>query len=440
MTVNEKGHLEIGGCDAVELAARFGTPLYVFNETVIRENCRYYQEAFGKAYPDSTILYAGKSFLTLALCRVIDQEGLGLDVVSGGEVYTALAAGFPPRKMYFHGNNKSRAEMEMALQAGVGRFIVDSLAELELLNETASALGKEADILLRITLDVDTDTHSYLDTARHDSKFGLALSTGQAIAAVGKAAGLPNIRLRGLHCHIGSQIMDYSPFRLAAATMMDFIAEIKGALGLDIEELDLGGGLGVRYINRDKAPIIADYAEALAAVVRGKAEEHDLLMPHLLVEPGRSIIAESGITLYTVGTIKEIPGIRTYAAVDGGMADNPRVALYQAVYESDIANKAGRPAESIVSIAGKCCESGDMLIWDAALPEVAAGDILALYCTGAYHHSMASNYNRLPRPAVVFIRDGQPYEVVARESYEDLIRRERIPAYLNEEQRLPTTY
>ena len=428
MGINAQGHLEIGGCDTVALAKEFGTPLYVMDEELMRKNCAQYRDTLKRIYPNSQVAYAGKAFLTKAMCRLADEEGLGLDVVSAGEIYTALQANFPAAKMIFHGNNKSDVEIRMALQSGVGRFVVDSYSELELLEELAGEVGKQAELYLRVKPGIEAHTHHYIQTGQMDSKFGFGLSDGQAMAAVKVVLKAKHLELKGLHCHIGSQIFDLKPFQLAAAVMMDFINEIKKKAGFVIRELDLGGGFGIRYLRDDSPYALAEFVELIAATVKEKAAEHGLPLPKLLVEPGRSIVGEAGTTLYTVGAVKEVPGIRKYVAVDGGMMDNLRTALYEAKYEALVANRAHDKGEEVVSIAGKACESGDMLIWDVELPTLKRGDLLAMLSTGAYHYSMSNNYNRFGRPAVVFVRDGKADVVVKRETYEDIVQNDVIPA------------
>jgi len=428
MLINSQNHLEIGGCDTTELAGEFATPLYVMDEELIRSNCAEYKEAFARFYPHSLVAYAGKAFLTTAMCRLVEEEGLALDVVSGGEIYTALEAGFPPEKMIFHGNNKTAEEIRLALENNIGCFVADSFTELELLEEEAAAAGKRAAVYLRVKPGIEAHTHHYIQTGQTDSKFGLGLADGQALAAVKKALKMKHLDLRGLHCHIGSQIFDLKPFRLAAGVMMDFIKEIKDKTSFVIGELDLGGGFGIRYRQSDEPCKLSAYVQEITLVVREKAAEYNLPLPKLLVEPGRSIVGEAGTTLYTVGTIKEIPGIRCYAAVDGGMNDNLRTALYEAKYEAILANRAGDAAEKVYTVAGRACESGDILIHDIKLPELRRGDLLAVLSTGAYHYPMANNYNRFPRPAVVFVRDGRADIVVRRETYADILRNDVIPA------------
>lgn len=427
MTTNVKGHLEIGGCDAVELAEQYGTPLYVMDETLIRKNCRAYVDTFRASVPDALVTYASKVFSTRAMCCLVQQEGMGLDVVSGGELHTALSVGFPAEKIFFHGNNKSRDELEMALQAGVGTIVADNFYELDLLNGLAGTHSKKANVILRLSPGIDAHTHHYIKTGTVDSKFGFVISNGQAMQAVVRAEELPNLILQGIHCHIGSQIFDLTSFREAADVMVAFLAEVKGRIGRELPVLNLGGGLGIYYSEGDSPQDITLFAQRLVAAVKDAVTRYGLALPRLIVEPGRSIVGEAGTTLYRIGSVKEIPGVRTYVAVDGGMTDNPRPALYQAKYEAALANRMNEKNTDVVSIAGKCCESGDMLIWDVELPAVKSDDILAVSSTGAYNYSMASNYNRNTRPAVVFVADGKAEIVVRRETLDDLIRCDMVP-------------
>lgn len=421
--VNEQNHLTIGGVDTIELAREYGTPLYVMDEDLIRENCRIYTDAMQKYYGGhGRILYANKAFCTLAMCKIAQEEGLGIDVVSAGELYTALHAGFPPERIYFHGNNKTVAELEMAVANNVGRIVVDNVYELEQLERMARAAGKTVDILFRIKPGVDAHTHQAVMTGQIDSKFGVALETGEAFDIVRKAHALQNVRVVGLHCHIGSQIFDLEPFIVTAGVMMDFIAELKENLGLEIAELNLGGGYGIQYIPEHNPVPYDQYIQSVSEVVKKAASTRGLKLPFILMEPGRSITAPAGITLYTVGGVKDIPGIRRYVSVDGGMCDNPRYILYQSEYAFVVANHAGDKPTQKVTVAGKCCESGDLLGENVPLADVAAGDTLAVLATGAYNFSMASNYNRIPRPPVVMVRGGKARLVVRGETYEDLVR------------------
>lgn len=430
MQINEKGHLVIGGYDAVDLAKKYGTPLYVMDEAMIREKCSEYYQAFTGTYPKSLVIYACKAFLTMAMCQIIEEEGLGLDVVSGGELYTALKAGFPTEKIYFHGNNKTPDEIKLALEAEIGRFVVDNEFEMELINSICAEMHTKANILIRITPGIEAHTHEYIQTGQIDSKFGLVMSNGQAMTGIKKALELENLSLVGLHCHIGSQIFELESYQHTAEVMMDFLVKIKNETGKVFEELNLGGGFGIYYVSGDKPANVKSYASLIMETVKRLSEKNNYPVPKVIVEPGRSIVGEAGTTIYTVGSVKDIPGVRKYVAVDGGMADNPRPALYQARYEAVIANKMNRPKTDEVSIAGKCCESGDMLIWDLHVPDPEPGDILAVFCTGAYNYSMSSNYNRLAKPAVVFVRDGQSDLVVKRETLDDLVRNDVVPERL----------
>lgn len=429
MAINEWGHLQIGGCDAVKLAHEFGTPLYVMDEDEIRRVCREYKAAFINA-AGAEVIYASKAFMNLAICRIIEQEDLSIDVVSGGELYTAIKAEFPASRIYFHGNNKQVEELKMALEYQVGRIVVDNFRELDLLNYLAGQLKQRPQVLLRLTPGVEAHTHEYIRTGQIDSKFGFTVPNGQALEAVKHCLQLPNLQFKGIHCHIGSQVFEMDSFGHAAEVMMEVARDIKEQTQAVVEELNLGGGFGIYYAEGDRPSTIAEYAQAVVGAVQQSAAAFGLPVPRIMIEPGRSIVGEAGTTLYTVGSIKEIPGVRKYVAVDGGMSDNPRPALYQAVYEAVIANQAAEPPAEIVSITGKCCESGDMLIWDINLPKVETGDILAVLCTGAYNYSMSMNYNRLPRPAAVLVKDGQADIILERETHEDLLRNDRIPERL----------
>jgi diaminopimelate decarboxylase len=431
--INEVGHLEIGGCDTVELARKFGTPLYVMDEALIRERMRLFVRAAEKTGLAFRVAYASKAFNTLAICRIVDEEGLMLDVVSGGELYTALEADFPAERIYFHGNNKSPFEIGLALNAGIRLFVVDNFVELAMLNDMAKEKGKEACVILRVSPGVEAHTHAYIQTGQEDSKFGFDLASGQAHQGVELALKLKNIRLEGFHCHIGSQIFETEAFQIAVSKMAQLCQECDERFGFKTGVLNLGGGFGIRYEAEDTPKPVEAYVEVIAESVKKEFSALSFL-PEIWIEPGRAIVGEAGTTLYTLGTVKEVPGVRKYVAVDGGMTDNPRPALYQAKYEAMLANRALEEAEEVVSIAGKCCESGDMLIWDLPLPKVNQGDLLAVSCTGAYNYSMASNYNRIPRPAVVFVKDGQADVVVERETLADLISHDRIPERLKKKE------
>ncbi|MBQ4145119.1 MAG: diaminopimelate decarboxylase [Clostridia bacterium] len=422
LTVNNKGNLEMGGCDLKELANLYGTPAYIMDENTIRRNCRAYLQAMREYYNNNgMILYASKALSCKAIYRIMKEEGMGIDVVSGGELYTALSVDFPADKIYFHGNNKTSEELTMALDAGVGRIVVDNICELEALNQLAGKMGKIAKILFRIKPGIDAHTHSFVQTGQIDSKFGVALETGEAEEIVKLASQMENVTVVGVHCHIGSQIFELEPFKLAAKTMLSFIGMIKEKYNIDIQELNLGGGFGIKYVDEEKPVDFDKYIEAVSQIVNEECEKLNIPCPFIVMEPGRSIVASAGLTLYTVGSIKEIPNIRTYVSVDGGMADNPRYIMYGAEYTAVLVENPLGKEEMTATIAGRCCESGDILIRDAKLPTVSSGDILAIQATGAYNYSMASNYNRLPRPPIVFVKDGEANLVVRRETYEDII-------------------
>jgi diaminopimelate decarboxylase len=377
-----------------------------------------------KLHKNSEVIYAGKAFLTMGMCKIIEEEDLSLDVVSGGELYTAISAEFPAKRIYFHGNNKSYEELRMAVKYGVGRIIVDNFYELEMLKDLAKKQRSKIKILLRITPGIEAHTHDYIKTGQLDSKFGFGLENGHAVMAVEHALSSKGIKLMGFHCHIGSQIFEREPFNMAAEVMLKFARDIHESFGIETSEIDFGGGFGIKYTDDDRPLSVENYLETLVDSVKLWSEKLNIRVPKILIEPGRAIVGAAGTTLYTVGSIKNIPGVRKYISVDGGMSDNIRPALYGAKYSAMIANKAGNPPEEKVSVAGKCCESGDMLIWDIELPRVVPGDILAIFCTGAYHYTMSSNYNMLPRPAVVFVKDGSAQLMVQRETYEDLLRNE----------------
>ncbi len=429
--LNSDNHLEMLGWDLVDVARRHGTPLYVYNEEYMRRQCRRYRDTLQENYAgEGCVIYAGKAFLSLAMCRLVQEEGLYLDAVSGGEMAAALQAGFPPEKIYLHGNNKTPEEIDMALENSVGCIVVDSFMELENLARAAGEKGVKVNIMIRVKPGVTGATHKYIQTGQVDSKFGLGLAGGEAMEAVKQAIEQPSLQLRGLHCHIGSQIKTPESHRLTAETMIEFMKEIQENCGIELEELNLGGGLGIRHTSSDSVVPVEEFVGELAGAVEQKCREQDLKLPRLSVEPGRSIAGEAGITLYTVGTIKDIPGTRTYVSVDGGMMDNLRQALYEAEYEAMLVNRAGEEKDSVVTVAGKACESGDILIRDCSMPRPQKGDIMAVFSTGAYHYSMYSWYNRVPCPEVVFVRR-EGIEVVARrETCEDMSRLELIPPHM----------
>lgn len=423
LSVNEKNHLVIGKNDTVELAKEFKTPLYVIDEDLFRKNCRVYKNAMDKYYGgNGLVLYANKAFCSLYSCRIVNEEGLGMDVVSGGELYTAIKSGFPMDKVYFHGNNKTEDELALALENRVGHIIVDNIYELNMLNDMAKKAGIVQHIMFRIKPGVDAHTHSFIQTGQIDSKFGVALENGEAFEIIETASKMSNVKVDGIHCHIGSQIFDIEPFSKAAEIMMEFIGELKDKLGIDIEILNLGGGYGIRYTENDDPVPYDEYIRHISEIVKAAADKRGVKLPFIIMEPGRSIIAPAGITLYTVGGEKDIKNVRKYISVDGGMGDNPRYIMYESEYTAVVANNASAEPAEKVTIAGKCCESGDILIKDAMMPKINVGDTLAVLATGAYNYSMASNYNRIPRPAVVAVSNGNAKVVIKRESYEDLIK------------------
>lgn len=419
-------HLFIGGVDMVELAREQGTALYVFDEEDLRDRMKTFLEAFRSRYENSDVIFASKAFINKALLHIIDEEGLCLDVSGGGELAYARAAGFPAERVFVHGNNKTGAELEEAIEAGVGRIVIDSLDELARISEIAGERGKTQDVYMRITPGVEADTHAYIQTGCEDSKFGFTVLNDWAFTCVKDVLNAPNVRLVGLHMHIGSQIFALGSFKEAIKVMVDMMARIKTEYRHEITELDVGGGLGVAYTAQDEPSTIDEFAEVVTSSVTQFCEESGIGLPRLLCEPGRSLVANAGVTLYTVGTIKNLPGIRKYVAIDGGMTDNIRTALYHADYEPTIANKAGRPRTEIVTLCGKHCESGDAVVIDMPLQEAEVGDVVCVFVTGAYNHTMASNYNGQVRPGVVFVKDGKARVVTRRETYEDLLARELV--------------
>ena len=417
---NEKGHLVLGGCDLVELAGEFGTPLYIFDEATLRNACRMFRREFEERYPDSLVLYACKAFICRALAQIFKEEGLGLDVVSGGEIYLARLVDFPREKVYFHGNNKTAEELEVALSWGVGRIVVDNFSEITLLEQLARQAGRVQEVLLRISPGIDPHTHEFLATGVVDSKFGFPLP--QAKEAVGEVLESSNLKLVGLHAHLGSLIHDSVPYQEALRVMLGLVAEVRDDFGLELEELNLGGGFAVQYTRGAPVLSVAEFAAAITSTLRGLVKELSLPTLRLVVEPGRAIVGRAGVALYRVGSLKDIPGIRKYVSLDGGLGDNPRPALYGARYEALAANKLGEEEVEEVTLAGRFCESGDILIKDVKLPRLEPGDLIALPVSGAYNLPLASNYNLCPRPAVVLVHEGQARLIRHRETYEDLLR------------------
>lgn len=417
------GRLTIGGKDAKKLAEEYGTPLYVMDEETVRKSCRELKGAIDKYYDlEGLITYASKALCIKEMCRIVNEEGLGLDTVSGGELFTAKAAGFPMEKIHYHGNNKTDDEIKLGIEYKVGRFIVDSKEELYKVDSFARDKGIVQDILLRITPGVEAHTHDFIKTGQIDSKFGAAIKTGAADEMIKAAVSLGNVNLKGLHCHIGSQIFESEPFIEAASVMLDFINDAEKKYSVTCSELVLGGGFGIKYTEKDN-PL--SYEEALKPVllyVKERRIKEGKKLIHLGFEPGRAVAGPAGVTLYTVGSVKNIPNIRTYVSVDGGMGDNPRYILYGAEYTFMIADRACDKAIGNVTVCGKCCESGDMLGENIPMCDVKSGDILAVTATGAYNYSMASNYNRIPRPPVIFVNNGEARIAVKRETYEDVCR------------------
>ncbi|MDP1808827.1 MAG: diaminopimelate decarboxylase [Actinomycetota bacterium] len=420
--INNANHLEIGGCDTVELAKKFGTPLFVYDEESVLARCRAYKAAFSDGPTRVEVIYAAKAFLCLAFARLIADEGLSIDVSSGGELFVALKAGFPIERIYLHGNNKTPAELEMALKNNIGWIVVDSLTELAALDRLAAATGRRQRIFLRLTPGIKPQTHRYIQTGQVDSKFGFGIEDGSAKQAIERALAAKHLELVGFHAHIGSQIFVLDSYAKSIEILVDFIAAIQKTTHFFPAKLNIGGGLGIRYVATDEPASIADYAGVVFDAVAAAGKKRGLALPELAIEPGRSIAGSSCVTLYRIGTIKEVPGVRTYVSVDGGMSDNLRPMLYGAVYEALLANKAGDQPAMTVTIAGKHCESGDILIKDIELPKLEIGDILCTPATGAYGYAMANNFNLQPRPAVVMVKDGRARMIIKRESYEDLIR------------------
>lgn len=423
---NDQGHLMIGSVDALKLAENFGTPLVVYDVAQIRKQFNALKQAFVAGQVDYAISYASKAFTSIAIYQVINELGGHIDVVSGGELYTALKAGFPTEKISFHGNNKTKDELLMAVENNVGVIILDNFHEIELLKQVLHETNKKVQVMLRITPGVSAHTHEYDQTGQEDSKFGFDVRSGQAEKAFLQVKAEEQMELIGLHAHIGSQILETEGFNLEVEKLMQLVQEWKQKYDYQPQVLNLGGGFGIRYTAKDRVIGLGTFVEQIIASVRTLAEQYQLNVPAIWVEPGRSIVGEAGYSLYTVGSRKDVPGLTPYVTVDGGMGDNIRPALYQAEYEALVAKRpAAEPVEK-VHLAGRYCESGDILIDQACLPKTKPGDVIAVLATGAYGYSMASNYNRVPRPAVVFAENGQAQEVVTRETYDDLIKNDRF--------------
>lgn len=431
LVVGARHHLFVGGCDTVSLAEEYGTPLYVVDEQYIRSMCKAFVDAMKIYAPDGMVYYASKAFSTTAMCKIIAQEGMGLDVVSGGELYTALKAGFPMSRVTMHGNCKTPGEIRMAMELGVGHIVIDSRSEIPMLQSIAEELGQQVKVQMRMNPGIDAHTHDAVKTATTDCKFGLGTDDGEGQLALKDLMGCPNLVLTGIHVHIGSQIFDFEPYLEAVDKLTDFIMLATAITGHEITELVIGGGFGVHYTDDDPPTIDPfDAVRVIAEATEQFAKRKGIKRPKLVLEPGRIIVAESCVMLYTVSSVKHIAGIRTYVGIDGGMMDNPRVALYGGKYEALLANRADAKPDGVYAIAGRACESGDILGTDFKLPQPQVGDILAMPTAGAYQYAMASNYNRVPVPAVVMVRYGKSAVIVERQRYDDLVQYDRVPTWL----------
>ncbi len=423
ISVNQKGNLTFAGVDTVDLAQKYGTPLYLMDENKIRQHMITYKTAMEKYFPLGSLPeFASKAFSVKQIYRIAAEEGIDIDAVSSGEIYTALKAGFPMERCFFHGNNKTDEDIRFAISSGVGYFVIDNEDELFALNKIAGEMNVKQKALLRVTPGIDPHTHKKISTGLVESKFGVAIETGQALELTQKLLTCENIDLLGFHCHIGSQIFESDPFVTAADIMFAFIAEVKTKLGFNTQMLNLGGGFGVRYVESDPEINYDEKIGEVAAVLNSQCEKYGISLPKIMLEPGRSLVADAGMTLYTIGSVKEIKEYKNYVSVDGGMTDNPRFALYESEYTVEIANKCTKHKDFVATVAGRCCESGDLIAEDVKMPKPIRGDILAVLTTGAYNYSMASNYNRIPRPAVVMLKNQEDYIAVERESLEDICR------------------
>jgi len=422
MTINNDRHLEINGCDAVDLAKKYGTPLYVIDSGLVKKNCRTYKSNFSHKKVKTDVIYASKAFLTIGMCKLIEAEGLSLDVVSGGELYTAMKANFPADRIYMHGNNKTVDELLMALNYGIHRIVVDNETEFERLNYLCAELDKKVDVLLRVNPGIEAHTHEFIQTAKNDSKFGISIFRDDICTLIDKFSQSYYVNLKGFHCHIGSQIQEETSFYQMISAMFDFVEKINRNCNFITDEINFGGGFGVYYSNEDVLMNVEDCLANMVDMIYTESKNRNIAIPRVMIEPGRAIVANAGTTLYKVGGLKDTFSEKHFIFTDGGMADNPRTALYDSIYEACIANNADGEPEDTFTVAGKCCESGDVLIKQIQLPTPKEGDILAIFSTGAYNYSMASNYNRLRKPAVVFVENGESKLAVKRETYEDIIR------------------
>ena len=420
-TFSENGHLNIGGCDVTELAKEYGTPLYIYDEATIRTMAKTFVKEFGTRYTNTVVAYASKAFLTKAMARIANEEGLSLDVVSGGEIAAAIAAGFPAARMDFHGNNKTPDELIYAVESGVGTIVVDGFHELDLLNQLAEERGVEQGIMLRLSPSVDAHTHGHTTTGILDVKFGFSIESGESTIAIRQALDSSNLDLKGIHFHLGSPIFELEPYSQAIDTVLDYLAQFKSE-GLNLREFSPGGGFAIGYTRNQPPPPISAYADVITSMLTRKCDQLGFDLPKLIIEPGRSIVGRAGVAVYTVGVIKDIPTVRTYVSLDGGMGDNIRPALYGSEYEAVVANKMTVDTDhEVVTLAGKYCESGDILVKDISLPTIESGDIIAIPSSGAYCLAMSSNYNMNPRPAVLMVKDGTSKIIRRRETYQDLI-------------------
>lgn len=424
--IENLSNYKFAGFDTVELAKKYGTPLYVLSEEKIRDRCKEIRKDFLEKYDNTKAVYASKAFLTMTMCKIIESEGLGLDVVSGGELYTAIKADFPMDKVMFHGNNKNYDEIKMAIENGVGRIVVDNTDEIDIIEEIAAKVNKKVKILIRIAPGIESNTHKYIITGQRDSKFGIPVDKDIISDAVFKALNSKHIDVMGFHFHLGSNLFENDTYVKAIKTSMKILKRLKDDIGFVAKELNTGGGFGIHYTKDDRVKPLKYFTDSIMETVNSCCNDLDLDKPTVIIEPGRWIVGEAGITLYTIGAVKEIPNVRTYASVDGGLPDNPRPALYGAKYEAVVANKYNLESDRLVTIAGKCCETGDILIWDLRVPKISRGDILAVLSTGAYNYSMSNNYNKLPRPAILLLSKEGERIIVERETYDDLLKKERV--------------
>lgn len=425
ISVNSQGCLMIGSCSTLELAKIYKTPLYVMDEEVIRGNCRFFVGTMKEFYGENfNVIYASKAFMCKEICKIVESEGLNIDVVSSGELYTAVKAGFNSKKIYFHGNNKTYDELKLAISSEVGIIVIDNKYEAEMISDIAVNLGKEVNVLVRIKPGVEAHTHSFIKTGQIDSKFGFAIENGEALDIVLKLKNTKAINFKGIHCHIGSQIIGVEPFVRAAEVMLEFVNVLSKKFNVKVDELNLGGGFGIKYLDSDFPLNCRECIEKVSKTIKNKCDEFSIKTPKISIEPGRSIVGEAGLTLYKVGNIKEIKNVRTYVSIDGGMTDNPRYILYGSKYEVVNAGKMREKKEKVVTIAGKCCESGDLIQKDVNICNSEVGDVLAVLSTGAYNYSMASNYNRIPKAAVVMVKNGEHRLIVKRQTLDDIVKQD----------------